>query len=82
MLAEAVHSKADCANQALLLLGIREAKRTPIADHPLGHGRAIYFWSFIVALLLFSVGGLFSLYEGVHKLSHEPFARRGSRSGS
>ena len=68
MLAESIHSYADCANQALLIWGLREGKRPPDADHPLGHGRAIYFWSFIVALMLFSMGGLFSIYEGVHKL--------------
>ena len=68
MLAEAIHSYADCANQALLLWGLREGKRRPSADHPLGYGKAIYFWSFIVALMLFSMGGLFSVYEGVHKL--------------
>jgi cation diffusion facilitator family transporter len=68
MLAEAIHSYADCANQGLLLWGMREGRRRPSADHPLGHGKAIYFWSFIVALMLFSMGGLFSIYEGVHKL--------------
>ena len=68
MLAEAIHSYADCANQALLLWGMREGKRRPSRDHPLGHGKAIYFWSFIVALMLFSMGGLFSIYEGIHKL--------------
>jgi len=68
MLAEAIHSYADCANQGLLLWGLREGKRRPSSDHPLGHGKAIYFWSFIVALMLFSMGGLFSVYEGVHKL--------------
>ena len=68
MLAEAIHSYADCANQALLLWGLREGRRTPSPDHPLGYGKAIYFWSFIVALMLFSMGGLFSIYEGVHKL--------------
>ncbi|MEP7303468.1 MAG: cation diffusion facilitator family transporter [Caldimonas sp.] len=68
MLAEAIHSYADCANQALLLWGLREAGRAPSPDHPLGYGKAIYFWSFIVALMLFSMGGLFSIYEGVHKL--------------
>jgi cation diffusion facilitator family transporter len=68
MLAEAVHSLADCGNQLLLLLGIRQAKRPPSPDYPLGYGKAIYFWSFLVALMLFSVGGMFSLYEGVHKL--------------
>jgi len=69
MLAEAVHSGADCANQLLLLLGIRQAKRAPTPDHPLGFGKSTYFWSFMVALLLFSMGGAFSIYEGVHKLS-------------
>jgi cation diffusion facilitator family transporter len=68
MLAEAIHSYADCANQALLIWGLKEAKGAPTPDHPLGTGRAIYFWSFIVALMLFSVGGVFSIYEGVHKL--------------
>ena len=68
MLAEAIHSFADCGNQALLIWGLRSAKQAASADHPLGHGRAIYFWSFIVALMLFSMGGLFSIYEGVHKL--------------
>ena len=68
MLAEAIHSFADCGNQALLIWGLKSAKRAASPDHPLGHGRAIYFWSFIVALMLFSMGGLFSIYEGVHKL--------------
>lgn len=70
MLAEAVHSLADCGNQGLLLLGMRQAKRPPSDEYPLGWGRALYFWSFLVAILLFSVGGMFSVYEGVHKLSH------------
>lgn len=70
MLAEAVHSLADSANQLLLLLGLRQAKRPPDQDHPLGHGKTIYFWSFIVALILFSMGGMFSIYEGIHKLQH------------
>lgn len=69
MLAEAIHSFADCGNQALLIWGLKEAKGSPSPEHPLGHGRAIYFWSFIVALMLFSMGGLFSIYEGVHKLA-------------
>lgn len=70
MLAEAIHSTADCANQGLLLLGLKRAKRAPSETHPLGYGKAIYFWSFLVALLLFSMGGMFSIYEGVHKLAH------------
>ena len=68
MVAEAVHSVADCGNQGLLLLGLKRSARPPDADYPLGHGRAIYFWSFIVALMLFSMGGMFSIYEGIHKL--------------
>ena len=71
MAAEAVHSLADCGNQALLLLGMKRARRPPSPDFPLGYGSEIYFWSFLVALLLFSVGGIFSMYEGIHKL-HEP----------
>ncbi|HET8897433.1 MAG TPA: cation diffusion facilitator family transporter [Rhodanobacteraceae bacterium] len=69
MLAEAIHSLADCGNQGLLLFGMRQAKRPPSDEHPLGWGKALYFWSFLVAILLFSVGGMFSLYEGLHKLS-------------
>lgn len=69
MLAESIHSFADCGNQGLLFLGLKNAKKAPTIDHPLGHGKAIYFWSFIVALILFSMGGLFSIYEGVHKLN-------------
>lgn len=70
MLAETVHSLADCGNQLLLLLGMRQAKRPPSPDYPLGYGKAIYFWSFLVAVMLFTVGGMFSLYEGIHKLQH------------
>ena len=70
MFAEAVHSLADCANQGLLLVGMRNAKRAPSAEHPLGFGMVVYFWSFLVALLLFSVGGVFSFYEGIHKLEN------------
>jgi cation diffusion facilitator family transporter len=70
MLAEAIHSTADCTNQLLLLLGMREAKRPESADHPLGHHRAAYFWSMVVALLLFFMGGAFSVYEGVERLAH------------
>lgn len=68
MLAEAVHSTADCGNQLLLLLGMHQAKKPPSDDYPLGFGKETYFWSFIVALMLFSVGGMFSVYEGWHKL--------------
>lgn len=68
MLAEAIHSYADAGNQVLLFLGLRQSTRAPDAEHPLGYGKMSYFWSFIVALLLFSLGGLFSIYEGIHKL--------------
>ena len=70
MLAETVHSLADCGNQLLLLLGLRQARMDPTPEYPLGYGKAIYFWSFLVALMLFSVGGMFSVYEGMHKLQH------------
>src|SRR5688500_8872138 len=70
MLAETLHSSADCGNQLLLLLGVRQGRKPADAEHPLGYGRAVYFWSFMVALLLFMGGGMFSIYEGVHKLQH------------
>jgi cation diffusion facilitator family transporter len=70
MLAEAIHSYADAGNQVLLLWGMKQAKRPPSPEYPLGWGKAVFFWSFIVALVLFSLGGLFSLYEGWHKLLH------------
>ncbi|MGH8030172.1 MAG: cation diffusion facilitator family transporter [Arenimonas sp.] len=76
MVAEAVHSLADCGNQGLLLVGIKRAKRPPTPDFPLGYGKEVYFWSFLVAMLLFSVGGAFSVYEGIHKLVEpEPLSR-------
>ena len=68
MLAEAIHSAADCGNQVLLLRGMKEAKRKPDAKHPLGYGKVVYFWAFLVAVLLFTIGGMFSVYEGWHKL--------------
>ena len=70
MLAETLHSFADCGNQLLLLQGVRATRRPPDRAHPFGYGRAMYFYSFIVALLLFFGGGVFSIYEGVHKLEH------------
>ncbi|MBU1168972.1 MAG: cation diffusion facilitator family transporter [Proteobacteria bacterium] len=76
MLAEAIHSFADCSNQLLLLFGMKRAQRPPDKNHPLGYGNELYFWSFIVAVLLFSIGGLFSIYEGIHKLQvHEPIQK-------
>jgi cation diffusion facilitator family transporter len=71
MLAESIHSFADSGNQVLLFVGMKQARRPPDTEHPLGYGKLSYFWSFIVALMLFSLGGLFSIYEGWHKL-HEP----------
>ena len=72
MLAESIHSYADCGNQGLLFLGLKTSKKKPDQEHPLGYGKEIYFWSFIVAMILFSMGGLFSIYEGIHKLNlHE-----------
>ena len=70
MLAEAIHSVADSGNQALLLLGGKRAKRRATAEHPFGYGRERYIYAFIVSIVLFSVGGLFALYEAYHKL-HE-----------
>ncbi|MFF0145345.1 cation diffusion facilitator family transporter [Amycolatopsis sulphurea] len=73
MLAESVHSVADTANQGLLLLGKKSAQRRATREHPFGFGRERYFYSFIVALLLFTLGAAFALYEGVHKvLEPEP----------
>ncbi len=75
MLAEAIHSLADSCNQLLLLLGMKQSTRPPDREHPLGHGKSIYFWSFLVAIILFSLGGMFSIYEGVHKFNHpEPLS--------
>lgn len=69
MLAETIHTAADCGNQGLLLLGIKQSRRPADDTHPLGYGRRLYFWSFIVALMLFLGGGVFSVYEGLHKWS-------------
>jgi len=70
MLAESIHSVADSGNQGLLLVGGRRAKRAATPEHPFGYGRERYIYAFIVAIVLFSVGGLFALYEGWHKLQH------------
>jgi len=71
MMAEAIHSFADCGNQILLFIGLKQSKKPADVRHPLGYGKITYFWSFIVAIMLFSMGGLYSIYEGWHKL-HEP----------
>jgi cation diffusion facilitator family transporter len=70
MLAEAVHSVADTSNQGLLLFGQRRARKEANTLHPFGYGRSRYFYSFVVALVLFSLGSIFALYEGYHKISH------------
>ena len=70
LLAESVHSLADTGNQGLLFLGGSRAKQEPTPEHPFGYGRERYFWAFTVALVLFSMGGLFALYEGIDKLRH------------
>ena len=70
MLAETLHSFADCGNQLLLLLGVKQARKPPSESHPLGYGRSLYFWSFMVAMMLFLGGGGFSIYEGIHKMQH------------
>ncbi|MGW1681628.1 cation diffusion facilitator family transporter [Saccharopolyspora sp. NPDC002376] len=70
MLAESVHSLADTSNQGLLLLGQKTSQRKPTEEHPFGYGRDRFFYSFVVALLLFSLGSVFALYEGIHKIQH------------
>ena len=70
MLAETVHSLADTANQALLLVGGARARRAATPEHPFGYGRERYFWSFVVAIVLFLLGGLFAIYQGASKLQH------------
>jgi cation diffusion facilitator family transporter len=70
MLAETIHSSADCANQVLLLFGVKQSSRPADKQHPFGYGMSVYFWSFMVAMLLFSIGGMFSIYEGVHKYNN------------
>ena len=78
MFSEGIHSVVDTGNQALILFGIRRSKRPADARHPFGYGKELYFWSFVVAILLFSLGGGLSLYEGFRHLGHpEPVANPG-----
>ena len=78
MLAETFHSIADTGNQALLFLGMRLSERPPTRAHRFGHGKEVYFWAFVVSVILFSLGGAFSIWEGVQKLQHESH-QEGSR---
>jgi cation diffusion facilitator family transporter len=70
MLAESVHSVADSGNQILLLVGGHRSRRAPTPEHPFGYGRERYFWSFVVSLILFSLGGMFAIYEGILKITN------------
>src|SRR5262249_31800159 len=70
MMSEAIHTVADTGNELLLLHGLRRAARPPDADHPFGHGRELYFWSFVVALLVFALGAGVSIYEGIIHIQH------------
>jgi cation diffusion facilitator family transporter len=71
LIAESIHSAVDCANQVLLLIGNRASRKPPSETHPLGYGREAFFWSFLVAIFLFSLGGIFAIREGLHKFDSQ-----------
>jgi len=75
MISEGVHSVIDCINQILLLFGIKKSKKKPDAQRPFGYGRELYFWSFVVSLLLFSVGGCISFYEGILRIKSQTLTK-------
>jgi cation diffusion facilitator family transporter len=74
MLSEGIHSVVDTGNQVLLLFGLRQSRKPPDAEHPFGHGKEVYFWGFVVAIMIFAVGAGISLYEGIAHLMHPHLA--------